>query len=174
MKLKKRGYNVNRCTSIAAPRFCPSSSVSQVLKQLPRDSLRIENDLDGIPFLPMWGSPVGDKLWFVSSGDGTHSAKFIPMSLIQHQEAEMNKNGNDDGKGGPTTTTTTEAATTITTVKSTSHEEEGTMKNAIRALEWVDSIWINSRLPETAGVITRTHRIPAYVSRVNELIQEME
>jgi hypothetical protein len=81
-KLKKRGYNVVRVTGIATPRFVENdcASIEKLLNLLPEDTLRIEDDMDGIPFLPPIGyAAVGHKLWFVKGKDDKHSSKFIPF-----------------------------------------------------------------------------------------------
>jgi len=81
-KLKKRGYNVVRVTGIATPRFVENdpTSIETLLDLLPEDTLRIEDDLDGVPFLPPIGyASVGHKLWFVNGKNGKHSSKFIPF-----------------------------------------------------------------------------------------------
>ena len=63
-KLKKRGYNVIRLTTVGEPRFLKSPDDARVLQQhLPEDHLRIEDDRDIVPFLPPSGAHVGNKLW---------------------------------------------------------------------------------------------------------------
>jgi hypothetical protein len=63
-KLRKSGYKVVRATSIASPRFCASqSAASQMQALLPDDNLRIEGDLDFVPFLPQFGYHTGNKLY---------------------------------------------------------------------------------------------------------------
>ena len=77
-KLRKRGYNVVRVTSVGAPRFCASaSSAAVLLSMLPNDTLRIENDTDVVPLLPPFGHHVGNKLWLLDSLD---KYAFIPAN----------------------------------------------------------------------------------------------
>ena len=66
MKLKKMGYNVTKVTAIAGARFCDPKDVYNANNLLPKDALRIEDDLDIVPFLPPWASALGDKLWLVN------------------------------------------------------------------------------------------------------------
>ena len=78
MKLKKRGYNVRRATSVAAPRFCEEADVGALQLLLPKDALRIEDDLDIVPFLPPYERGLGDKLWFANDGE-RDKAYYIPF-----------------------------------------------------------------------------------------------
>ncbi|KAL7538890.1 hypothetical protein ACHAXR_008868 [Thalassiosira sp. AJA248-18] len=65
IKLKKRGYFVTRVTSLAGPRFCRGIEERDILqKMLPKETIRIEDDLDVVTYLPPMGVSVGDKLWF--------------------------------------------------------------------------------------------------------------
>ena len=50
MKLKKRGYTVKRATAVAAPRFVEEEAAEHLQTLLPKDSLRIEDDFDFVPF----------------------------------------------------------------------------------------------------------------------------
>lgn len=94
MKLKKRGYNVQRVISVAGARFCARKDISVASTLLPNDTLRIEDDLDCVPFLPPWASSVGDKLWLTNIRHdfalGFESAvKYIPRT------AYLEGGGND-------------------------------------------------------------------------------
>lgn len=82
MKLKKRGYNVTKVTAVAGARFCDPNDVKIANDLLPRDSLRIEDDLDAVPFLPPWASSVGDKLWLVND---YHNKANDPSSLLRYE-----------------------------------------------------------------------------------------
>jgi hypothetical protein len=77
MKLKLRGYNVIKVTTVAAPRFCTQEGVTKLTALLPPDTLRIEDDCDVVPLLPPFAHHVGDKLWLVHKGP----ARFVPQSL---------------------------------------------------------------------------------------------
>jgi hypothetical protein len=58
-KLQKRGYRVTRVTSVGAPRFCATPKGAKLLElTLPKDTLRIENDTDLVPFLPLFGQVI--------------------------------------------------------------------------------------------------------------------
>lgn len=81
MKLKKRGYNVKRVLSVAGARFVDSRDIRKANMLIPRDNLRVEDDLDIVPHLPFWASAIGDKLWITNSG-----VKYIP---IQSQLGEL-------------------------------------------------------------------------------------
>ncbi len=75
MKLKKMGYNVEKVTAVAGARFCDPNDVPSANALLPKDSLRIEDDMDGVPFLPPWASGVGDKLWLVNKSSSSASTE---------------------------------------------------------------------------------------------------
>ena len=83
MKLKKRGYNVVRSTAIAGARFCHEDCIERAEELLPADTLRIEDDMDGVPFLPPWAHSVGSKLWLASSGNGAHFSYYLPKDKCQ-------------------------------------------------------------------------------------------
>jgi hypothetical protein len=83
MKLKKRGYNVVRSTAIAGARFCHEDCIERAEELLPEDTLRIEDDMDGVPFLPPWAHSVGPKLWLASCGNGAHFSYYIPKNNCQ-------------------------------------------------------------------------------------------
>ena len=69
-KLRKRGYNVVRLTTVGSPRFCATSnSASAIRSLLPKDNLRIENDTDPVVFLPTFGHHVGNKLWLLQQSN---------------------------------------------------------------------------------------------------------
>lgn len=69
IKLKLLGYNVVKLTTVGAPRFVYQDARPRLLKLLPKDTLRIECDLDIVPFLPPFASHLGDKLWMVHNDD---------------------------------------------------------------------------------------------------------
>ncbi len=66
-KLKQRGYNVVRVTTVGEPRYCASRKDAQRLleKFLPKDTLRVESEFDFVTFLPPFGAHVGNKVWIV-------------------------------------------------------------------------------------------------------------
>ena len=67
-KLKRKGYRVVQVTGVEAPRVCATTESAERLQSLlPSDTLRIENDVDPVPFLPPFGYPVGNKLYLVDS-----------------------------------------------------------------------------------------------------------
>jgi len=91
MKLKKRGHNVTKVVSVAGARFCGKDDVAMANELLPNDCLRIEDDLDCVPFLPPWASSAGDKLWFVNDTSTSlekpeTSVKYIPSSICLDKE----------------------------------------------------------------------------------------
>jgi len=94
MKLKKRGYNVQRVISVAGARFCAKKDVLAASSLLPNDTLRIEDDLDCVPFLPPWASSVGDKLWLTNIRNDIGSgfklaAKYIPRKVYLESGNEL-------------------------------------------------------------------------------------
>lgn len=75
IKLRKRGYRVIRVTTVGEPRFCSQDADGdRLLELLPKDYLRVENDQDFAPFLPPFGSHIGNKLWLINNS----SARFVP------------------------------------------------------------------------------------------------
>ena len=76
MKLIKRGYNVKSVLSVAGARYVAEEDVQKAKAYLPKDSLRIEDDLDCVPFLPPWAASLGDRLWITNVGNRA-SVKFI-------------------------------------------------------------------------------------------------
>lgn len=88
MKLKKRGYAVKRVTAVAAPRFVEEEATCHLQSLLPKDSLRIEDDYDLVPFLPPHMKSLGDKLW-LSSSDFTrrNRAYYVPFQSSQKEDA---------------------------------------------------------------------------------------
>jgi hypothetical protein len=74
-KLRKRGYQVVRVTSVGAPRFCATAASALILESLlPKDNLQIENDTDLVPYLPPFGHNVGNKLYLI---DGSGAMAYI-------------------------------------------------------------------------------------------------
>jgi pimeloyl-ACP methyl ester carboxylesterase len=77
-KLRKKGFNVVRATSVGAPRFCATEIGAQTIQALlPKNTLRIENDTDIITYLPPFGKNVGDKLYML---DSSRDVAFIPKN----------------------------------------------------------------------------------------------
>ena len=88
MKLKKRGYTVKRATAVAAPRFVEEEAAEHLQTLLPKDSLRIEDDFDFVPFLPPHMKGLADKLWLSSSDfPGRHRAYYVPFQSSQREDA---------------------------------------------------------------------------------------
>lgn len=53
IKLRKRGYHVSKVTSVGGPRFCRGLEEREVLEQyLPDETIRIEDDMDLVTYLP--------------------------------------------------------------------------------------------------------------------------
>jgi Lipase (class 3) len=74
-KLRKRGYRVVRVTTAGSPRFCATEAdAARLLRLLPPDYLRVEQEYDFVPFLPPFGAHVGDKLWLIGDGRGARFA----------------------------------------------------------------------------------------------------
>jgi hypothetical protein len=82
-KLKLRGYNVVQVTGVEAPRVCSSLESARTLQRnLPGDTLRIENDVDIVPLLPPFGYAVGNKLYLVDSMEKAAYLPVIPMPIV--------------------------------------------------------------------------------------------
>lgn len=75
MKLRKRGYNVKRIISVAGARFLDRRDIDKAIMLIPKDNLRVEDDLDIVTHIPPWASAVGDKLWLTNE-----HVRFIPMN----------------------------------------------------------------------------------------------
>ncbi len=145
MKLKKRGYNVSKVTAVAGARFCDPKDVLVANDLLPNDALRIEDDLDGVPFLPPWASGIGDKLWLVNKCDNMIGSSSLPKesaTLYQPKyvprEVLVLAHGNDNDR---------------------------------QTLKWIDDCWTNIRIPEIVRVINRTHRISSHKEKLQQLIE---
>eukprot|EP00559_Dactyliosolen_fragilissimus_P006474 CAMPEP_0184860728 /NCGR_PEP_ID=MMETSP0580-20130426/5562_1 /TAXON_ID=1118495 /ORGANISM="Dactyliosolen fragilissimus" /LENGTH=328 /DNA_ID=CAMNT_0027357941 /DNA_START=552 /DNA_END=1535 /DNA_ORIENTATION=- len=134
MKLNKRGHNVTRVTTIASPRFCDSYALTSgvIDAWLPEDTIRIEDDLDGVPYLPPHGIGVGHKIWFVTTMDGKHLTKYVPW----HKKVTLKNIGD---------------------------------KSVRNDLWWVESPLMNCRIPEILWHLAKVHRLPSYLSRIEEL-----
>jgi pimeloyl-ACP methyl ester carboxylesterase len=71
IKLQKRGYRVIRLTTVGEPRTCASTQHAERLeRQLPRNAIRVEHELDFVTFLPPFGSKhrAGPKIWLLRDG----------------------------------------------------------------------------------------------------------
>ena len=92
VKLRKRGYFVSKVTSVGGPRFCRGLEEREVLeKWLPDDTIRIEDDLDLVTYLPPVGVGVGDKLWLVSDFLDGEKRDVIYMLPRKWMESELSK-----------------------------------------------------------------------------------
>ena len=79
-KLRKRGYNVIRVTTVGAPRICATKTGAlNVQSLLPKDTMRIENDTDIVPYLPPFGESVGNKLYLLNS---SQDMVYFPTSRL--------------------------------------------------------------------------------------------
>jgi hypothetical protein len=89
IKLRKRGYFISKVTSVGGPRFCRGIEERVVLeKWLPSKTIRIEDDLDLVTYLPPIGVSVGDKLWLVSDyrdGEKKDEVYMLPREWMEDQ-----------------------------------------------------------------------------------------
>lgn len=94
LKLRKRGYNVAKVTTVGAPKLCDAEAVKILAPMLPPDVLRVEYDRDIITFMPPTGCHLGDKLLFTtditedeesSSNTSAASARYLPSSLAESE-----------------------------------------------------------------------------------------
>ena len=145
MKLKKMGYNVSKVTAVAGARFCDPQDVSKANELLPKDALRIEDDLDGVPFLPPWASGVGDKLWLVNDCKNNFLIGTFQSSLEESSLYEPKYVSRED---------------------LVNHKQKQQQK-----LSWVDDFWTNVRIPEILTVINNTHRIRSHQEKIHKLIE---
>lgn len=92
IKLRKRGYHVSKVTSVGGPRFCRGLEERDMLEQyLPDRTIRIEDDMDLVTYLPPQGVGVGDKIWLVSDYiDGTKKSEAFVLSR-EWMESEMSE-----------------------------------------------------------------------------------
>eukprot|EP00814_Leptocylindrus_danicus_P006985 CAMPEP_0116010790 /NCGR_PEP_ID=MMETSP0321-20121206/4200_1 /TAXON_ID=163516 /ORGANISM="Leptocylindrus danicus var. danicus, Strain B650" /LENGTH=466 /DNA_ID=CAMNT_0003479935 /DNA_START=2352 /DNA_END=3752 /DNA_ORIENTATION=+ len=94
LKLRKRGYNVTKVTTVGAPKLCDAEAVKTLEPMLPPDVLRVEYDRDIITFLPPTGCHLGDKLLFTSdtatdeeeTSSSTSAARYLPSSLVESEK----------------------------------------------------------------------------------------
>ena len=69
-KLKKKGYIITQVTSLAGPRLCKGKKDRETLQNLlPAQTIRIEDDLDVVSYLPPTRLAVGDRLWFTKDNN---------------------------------------------------------------------------------------------------------
>lgn len=86
VKLIKRGYRVTHVLSVAGPRVCRADKDRDTLESLlPNQTIRIENDLDIVPYLPPSGVSCGEKLWLVSD-QGQEKAFILPKAWLKDPE----------------------------------------------------------------------------------------
>ena len=84
VKLKKRGYRVTNVLSVGGPRLCRGYQDRDILESLlPKQTIRIENDLDIVPYLPPSGVAAGDKLWLVTD-EGQEKVFMLPKAWMNN------------------------------------------------------------------------------------------
>lgn len=79
---------MSKVTAVAGARFCHPEDVKLANNLLPKDALRVEDDLDIVPFLPAWANAVGDKLWLTSklnnkNDSSPFESKYITRDALQ-------------------------------------------------------------------------------------------
>lgn len=89
VKLRKRGYRVTKLTTIGEPAYVADEHAARVLQDLlPANRLRVEDDLDFVPFLPPFGSHVvGNKLWLTACAGARFVPKTSSLSTNEHDSA---------------------------------------------------------------------------------------
>lgn len=146
VKLQKRGYRVTRLTTVGEPRTCASTKHAERLaRQLPRDAIRVEHELDFVTFLPPFGSKhrAGPKIWLLR--DGT-------MRLVPPRRS-------------PTSSSSTEESSN----KSSSFSIFS-FAMFDDPLWWTDSVWVNFLAWEVLSARGRPHRIPFYLEQLSKLL----
>ena len=73
-------------TSVTSPRFCNHEAAEALAPLLPSESLRIEDDLDAVPYLPPFESNLGDKLWLVSRRGDQKDAYFVSSDVCRESK----------------------------------------------------------------------------------------
>jgi hypothetical protein len=157
MKLHLRGYNVHRLTTIGEPaylwfnpilQFVYSNQQQQQLQQqrmhiqslLPQDHIRIEHDCDIVPYLPPFGSHIGNKIW-----------------LTRNQPMKNSDNNNiDDLKSNCDV-----CSTNIYWINASLQQQQN-----ISTWDWTESIWINFCIPEIIQFHRISHRISNYIQQL--------
>lgn len=86
IKLRKLGHNVTQLTTVGEPRYIlfpwrissteRQQQIQKVISLLPKKQIRIENDLDFVPYLPSYGTKVGNKIWLLSDS----APRYIPTT----------------------------------------------------------------------------------------------
>lgn len=67
LKLKKRGYDVNKVTAVGAPKPFDTKAIQVLRNLLPRDTLRVDNDRDFVCHFPPYGAVLGNKMWLIAN-----------------------------------------------------------------------------------------------------------
>eukprot|EP00816_Leptocylindrus_hargravesii_P010497 CAMPEP_0196802182 /NCGR_PEP_ID=MMETSP1362-20130617/1847_1 /TAXON_ID=163516 /ORGANISM="Leptocylindrus danicus, Strain CCMP1856" /LENGTH=516 /DNA_ID=CAMNT_0042173413 /DNA_START=90 /DNA_END=1640 /DNA_ORIENTATION=- len=67
LKLKKRGYDVNKVTAVGAPKPFDTKAIKVLRNLLPQDTLRVDNDRDFVCHFPPHGAVLGNKMWLIAN-----------------------------------------------------------------------------------------------------------
>ena len=160
-KLKKRGYNVTRVTTVGAPRVCTFKNVLHLSALLPPDTLRIEADTDLVCKLPPSRLGLPDlKRNFMKNPQNLFSCLidflFAPddkTSYVGNQLIfETDQSPDHIARFIP-----------FQIINTSNH------KQFFKPLSWVDSFWLHSRLFESLAAMPTSHRIPSYTLHIQQL-----
>jgi len=148
---------VDRVVSVAGARFCAEEDLGVVVEKemLPLDALRIEDDLDCVPFLPPWACALGDKLWLTNE-----HARGMSMSMSMSSD-------DVSGEGGGSFLSTMQHA-------STKYIPQSVFLQRGHELSWTDSVYTNVRLLETIMNENTVHRIKSHRDKLANFASELK
>ena len=147
----KPGSNMNNTTNTTASKMSHSGSIrDHVRSLLPPDQLRIENDCDIVPYLPPFGSHVGNKIWITRTGGSS------------------SKNDSRPFDSASTTKVCWVDASLTTTPTYEQHDPPPTQSSHNKTHStnwwwWTESIWINLCVPELCMRYRVSHRLSNYI-----------
>ena len=214
MKLHVRGYHITKLTTIGEPAylyFQPPQPLQHqgysttttrnnhhyhhIRSLLPKDHIRIENDCDIVPYLPPFGSHVGNKIWIIPTGSTqkcSSSSSSSSSSSGSASGSNNNKDSNDRRNNSdvvsssssssssiPPTRTTSLPETNVFWVESSSEtihddddddddDRDDTPPDDSNNFWWTESIWINFRIPEVLRYYRTSHRISNYMAALQQ------
>jgi hypothetical protein len=141
----------------------------QIQLLLPNDHIRIEHDCDIVPYLPPFGSHIGNKIW-ITKYPNHHTTDNVVHSINQPQSIPkisnvywVNHSSGTSSYNSPTTTTTNDHhTTTMTTTRNIFFHSDN-------PYWWTESVWINCYIPELYYDHRQCHRISNYIDSLQNI-----
>ena len=138
------------------PKPTPREHVQSLL---PKDHIRIEHDCDVVPYLPPFGSHIGNKIWITRCNNHTSHSTVYPNTT----------NASDTISSLPLTNVywvdTTSTATTTTTTTTNDDDDDNPINNHYKYW-WTESIWIHFCIPEIISYHSASHRVSNYIRQI--------